>query len=336
MILHPKRASNAGSNEPLVSVVVPCFNQAHLLGEAIWSVERQTYPRIEVVVVDDGSRDRTGAVAKWDGWKCDVRHLRQRNKGLSAARNAGIRASKGDFIVFLDADDRLLPHAVEVGVGLISDDPDTVMVVGRHQGLSAPGQADPGNTPDFDYEPYREAVVGEYDDPDTFRALLRINFIAMPAVALYRRNIFDRIGGFDERLNACEDYDLYLRIAREYRIVRHKLIVAEYRKHPDSMSSDPARMLRASVKVLRRQQAFVQSKPDYQRAYEQGLWFWRAYYGGQIVERVLPNASKSKGWINTIRDVVTLARVAPDVFSMHRRELWGAIFRSPFRPQFRA
>src|SRR5215212_9690625 len=93
---------------PLVSVVIPCYNQAHFLSEAIESVLAQTHPNFEIIVVDDGSTDNTSEVAaRYPG----VRHIRQDNQGLAAARNTGLRESKGTCLVFLDADDRLLPNA---------------------------------------------------------------------------------------------------------------------------------------------------------------------------------------------------------------------------------
>src|SRR5919107_192619 len=97
----------------LVSVVIPCYNQAHFLSEAIESVLAQTYPYFEIIVVDDGSTDNTSEVAgRYSGVRC----IRQDNQGLSGARNSGLRHSKGEYLVFLDADDRLLPQALEVGL----------------------------------------------------------------------------------------------------------------------------------------------------------------------------------------------------------------------------
>ena len=90
---------------PLVSVVIACYNQGRFLGEAIESALRQTYAPIEVIVADDGSTDRTAEVAA----AYPVRCLRQRNQGAPAARNHGFRESHGRFVLFLDADDRLLP-----------------------------------------------------------------------------------------------------------------------------------------------------------------------------------------------------------------------------------
>src|SRR5262245_14329418 len=98
--------------EPLVTVVIPCYNQAHFLGAALNSISSQTYRAIETIVVDDGSTDDSGSVARAHG----VRVLPQANQGVSAARNAGLRAASGDFVVFLDADDELMSHAVQSGV----------------------------------------------------------------------------------------------------------------------------------------------------------------------------------------------------------------------------
>src|SRR5918995_6377717 len=97
----------------LVSVVIPCYNQAHFLGEAIVSVLAQSYPRFEIIVVDDGSTDDTPEVAaRYPG----VRYVYQNNQGVSAARNSGLARSEGEYVVFLDADDRLLPEALETGL----------------------------------------------------------------------------------------------------------------------------------------------------------------------------------------------------------------------------
>src|SRR5215204_1671374 len=109
--LRGRRADAVGS--PLVSVVIPCYKQAHFLGEAIESVLAQSYPNFEIIVVDDGSPDNTSEVA---ASYPRVRLVRQENQGLSAARNSGLSRSEGEYVVFLDADDRLLPGALQVGL----------------------------------------------------------------------------------------------------------------------------------------------------------------------------------------------------------------------------
>src|SRR5688500_8996836 len=103
----------SASAEPLVSVVIPCYNQAHYLSEAVESALAQSYGSVETFVVDDGSADNSGEIsARYPR----VSYLRQANRGVAAARNAGLAASSGQFVLFLDADDRLLPEAVAVGL----------------------------------------------------------------------------------------------------------------------------------------------------------------------------------------------------------------------------
>lgn len=112
----------------LVSVIIPCYNQARFLGEAIESVLKQSYPHFEVVVVDDGSTDNTSEVAsRYPGVRC----IRQKNLGLAGARNTGIRRSRGSYLVFLDSDDRLLPSALEVGLKHLKAHPECAFVSGH-------------------------------------------------------------------------------------------------------------------------------------------------------------------------------------------------------------
>ena len=105
--------TTTSSDEALVSVIIPCYNHARFLGEAIVSVIRQSYPHIEIIVVDDGSTDDTEQVITSYP---NIQHIRQENLGVSRARNMGLSMSRGAYVLFLDADDRLLPDAVATGV----------------------------------------------------------------------------------------------------------------------------------------------------------------------------------------------------------------------------
>src|SRR5918993_3738999 len=122
---------------PLVTVVIPCYNQAHFLTEAIESVLSQSYPNFEVVVVDDGSTDDTSEVASRYPQK--VRLIRQENRGLAGARNTGIGHARGEYLVFLDADDRLLPKALEVGIEQLEAHPECAFVSGHCRWISGDG-----------------------------------------------------------------------------------------------------------------------------------------------------------------------------------------------------
>ena len=117
------------TGDPLVSVIIPCYNHGRYLAYAIDSVLTQNYDRIEIIVIDDGSVDDTAMVAK----KYDqVIYYYQTNQGLSASRNRGVELSKGDFIVFLDADDWLLPNAIQLNLQKLQQHPEAALVSGAH------------------------------------------------------------------------------------------------------------------------------------------------------------------------------------------------------------
>lgn len=223
---------------PLVSVIIPCYRQAHYLEEALTSVLAQSYRRFEIIVVDDRSPDNTAEVAsRYAG----VRLVRlPRNLGLPAARNAGLEASAGDYTVFLDADDRLAPDALEIGARTLAALPECALVYGFCEFVDESGASIP--TPPH--------VLVETDH---YRALFKQNHIWTPGAAMFRRSIFSRVAPFDESLvRGCEDIDLYLRIAKHWPIHCHGRVVLQYRKHRASMSVNRFKMLRAENDLFRK------------------------------------------------------------------------------------
>jgi glycosyltransferase involved in cell wall biosynthesis len=215
---------------PLVSVVIPCYRQAHYLDDAIQSVLAQTYRRFEIILVNDGSPDNTAEVAaRYDGLK----YIEQRNLGLSTARNVGLQACAGECVVFLDADDRLLPDALEIGVNSLRAVPESAFVYGFCDLIDQDGTLipSPPHVPILD---------------DHYRALLQENHIWTPGAVMFRRSILSRFEGFDQSLlRGCEDLDLYLRIAKVAPVHCHGKVCLQRRKHSASMSMNNFRMLRA-------------------------------------------------------------------------------------------
>src|SRR5437867_5651771 len=120
----------------LVSIIIPCYNQAQFLREAIQSALAQTYPHREIFIVDDGSTDNTAEVTA--GYR-DVRYIRQENSGVSTARNTGLKQSRGEYLVFLDSDDRLLPAALEIGVDCLREHPECAFDFGPSRFTTADG-----------------------------------------------------------------------------------------------------------------------------------------------------------------------------------------------------
>jgi glycosyltransferase involved in cell wall biosynthesis/SAM-dependent methyltransferase len=290
----------AGAEEPersgrgaaLVSIVIPCYDHARYLPQAIGSVLAQSYAPVEIVVVDDGSRDDTAGVA---ARYREARYVRQENQGLAAARNAGMRAARGDFLLFLDADDRLLPHAVEAGMECLLAAPDAAFASGGYRFVAADGS------------PLQEMPVAELQ-PDPYAALLRGNRIGMHATVLYRRGPLEAVGGFDPSLRACEDYDVYLRLARRYPVLRHGRVVAEYRQHGSNMSSDTGLMRRSALAVLRRQAEHAREEPRLRAALRAGVRAWKDHYDRQAVLQLYRGGNPFRNWRRTMRGAAALLR----------------------------
>lgn len=290
----------------MVSVIIPCYNQGPYLGEAIESVLRQSDTHFEIIVINDGSTDDTSeVVACYRQARC----IEQPNQGLSAARNVGIRASKGKYLVFLDADDRLLPGALQAGSAYLNAHQTCVFVSGHHQNIAADGSP---------LRPPHLACV----EQEHYRALLRGNYIGMHATVMYRREIFDVVGGFDTSLAACEDYHLYLRIARTYAIGCHHQLTAEYRRHDGSMSRDHARMLKTVLDVLNSQKTYVWHDECDAAAYREGTRFWQDLYGDLVVKDLRTNARKRQ-WNSLERGLLVLLRYSPRHFSYLARLVWN-------------
>ncbi|HJQ71515.1 MAG TPA: glycosyltransferase [Blastocatellia bacterium] len=299
-------------SEPrLVSVIIPCYNQGRYLGEAITSALGQGYDDLEVIVVDDGSTDHTAEVA---GRYARVSCVRQSNRGLAAARNRGLEASRGEYAVFLDADDRLAEGAIEAGAASLDSHPDCAFVSGHYRLIDAEGRAMPHS-------------ATSCAESDYYDAMLRRNYIGMHATVMYRRSVLEIVKGFDTSRRACEDYDLYLRIARSFPVHCHHRVVAEYRQHGGNMSRDYALMMRSSLSVLRSQRQFVRGDEKLERAYREGIKFWRDYCAGGLIRQV-KDCLGLREWRNALAGSLTLLRHHPRAFT---RGIAPGLMRKAFR-----
>jgi glycosyltransferase involved in cell wall biosynthesis len=198
-----------------VSVIMPAYNSAAFIPDAAESIRRQAYPRLELIIVDDGSTDGTAEVAKALP-NLSVQYVYQPNGGPARARNHGLRLARGDVIALLDADDLWPPDRLRCQLRYLERDPLTEVVLGRFQCFRTVPRPGGGS----DIQTTSPAVVN-----------------LLVGAALYRRRVFDRIGGFDEAIRYCEDADWFMR-AREQGvpIVVHDEVTLLYRRHQANMT----------------------------------------------------------------------------------------------------
>ncbi len=232
-----------------VSVIIPCYNGESFVGSAIESVLSQTYGHLEVVVVDDGSRDGSETVVR--GFLSDPRVVlvkHDENRGIPAARNTGIRSSNGRYLAFLDQDDSWVPTKLEAQVSMLDEGPsnlgmvfsDVVMVddsgvsLGLAQGREIP------------------RGIGHMSRRRRLRALYLRNFVPLISV-LIRRTCLDDVGWFDESiLGGMDDYELCLRIVADWDIGFIDEPLAAHRVHEGSYSKDTERLVADASRVMDR------------------------------------------------------------------------------------
>lgn len=254
------------------SVIVPCFNASRTLAAAIDSALAQTYPDTEVVVVDDGSTDGSGEIAESYGERIVL--VRQPNRGLSAARNAGVAASSGEFLTLLDADDVLLPECVARRVRMLQEDPGLGLVAGYYREIDAEGRP-------RDRVPELRRVGAL----PPFRQAVRRNW-GPPVGWTFRREAFERCGGFDPLLRSCEDWDFVIRVASRYAIGYDPSVQVCYRVSEGQMSSNFERMLDAARRVRLKNAAYAQRPLQYR---------WDALWGQFELGRRILFASLFQG-----------------------------------------
>ena len=267
----------------------------------------QDYPQFEVIVVDDGSSDNTPDIAaRYPG----VRVIRQEHQGPAVARNRGLRESTGSYLVFLDSDDRLMPHALRVGMKCLLDHAGCAFVFGNYREIAADGS--------LLSTPLPVAI-----EKDHYRQLLVFCFVRTPSTAMFRRTVFDQVKNFNGLFAGADDYDLYLRIAREFPVFGYSEVVAEYRRHRANLSDNSALMLKASVGVLREQRPMARENKAWEEACLTGIGHCRRIWGERLVSQVWARTREGKEWKRSVRDVIVLLRYAPDVFPRQLgRKLW--------------
>lgn len=242
-----------------VTVIITCYNQGKFLAAAIESVLRQSHVNVSILVVNDGSTDETAQVC--ETFSDQVTYLYTERVGVSAARNIGAAHSKCDFVLFLDGDDYLLEHALEINLYFFMQRPEVALVSGAHDRLENDRLVE---TQSFDKQGY------------CYVDLLQGNFIAMQGTVLYRRVLFDHFH-FDTRRSVVEDYAFNLEICRNFKIFTHSRKIAVYRIHENNVSRKRHIMLEQVVGLLQTQRS-LGNTPEERKAIDDGINTWTNFY----------------------------------------------------------
>jgi glycosyltransferase involved in cell wall biosynthesis len=234
-----KRTIEETERTPAVSIIIAAYNSAGYISQALDSVQAQTFSDYEVIVVDDGSEDRDELERVLESHPLSIIYLTQENRGVSGARNSGIRIAKGTFYAQLDSDDQWTPDYLQVQLQFLTDNPDVALVY--------PNAVIIGDT----YQAGSEFMkVSPSEGEVTFESLVRQQCTVMTSVTA-RMNAIKAAGMFDEDLRRCEDFDLWLRMVKNGgHITYHRQVLASYHRHKGSLSSDRIPMLRSVLTVF--------------------------------------------------------------------------------------
>ncbi len=207
---------------PRVTIIIPTYNRAAFLKEAIDSAFDQDFNDYELIVVDDGSTDSTSQLLR--SYRQSIRVIQTHRKGVSAARNAGIRVAKGDFIAFLDSDDLYLKKKLSIQISFLEAQPSTKICYTDEIWIRNGVRVNPKK---------RHAKYSGW----IFEKCLPLCIIS-PSSVMMRKGLLDEVGIFDESMPVCEDYDLWLRIAVRYPVyfIEKKLIIKRGGHH-DQLST---------------------------------------------------------------------------------------------------
>lgn len=212
---------NSNGNVPKVSVVIPVYNGAAFIREAVQSVLNQTVPPAEIIVVNDGSTDMDYLTL--EALHPSVRVVQQTNQGVAVARNSGYEASSGDLIAILDGDDAWLPEKLDAQVSYLNEHPDVDAVFTR--GLNWRPQDGKWIWPQVEYE-YDAAEA----DPVTYRDFI-LKIAVCPSSMLIRRDVWRSVGGYDKQFRLGQDFDFYLRLSAKHRVASLRNTYSLYREH---------------------------------------------------------------------------------------------------------
>lgn len=234
------------ANPMLISVIVPTYNRAHLILDALNSVHAQSYRPLELILVDDGSLDDTAVVvqtwaSEWEAEDFSVRYIRQPNQGGNPARNHGIQAASGSLIAFLDSDDIWHDKKLEKQAAILLANESTGGVYCGLQHVFMESGSVQAPSPRI------------YPKGDLLHQMLVHDVTAPTSTYLVRAHVFEQVGYFDEQLQARQDWDMWIRLASRYEIGVVPEVLVDFREHEgDRTASNPQREIDAYHTIMQK------------------------------------------------------------------------------------
>jgi glycosyltransferase involved in cell wall biosynthesis len=264
-------------NKAVCTVIIPAYNAARFIERAIASARAQGSPEdVRIIVIDDGSADKTAEIVKAQ----DIAELvQQDNAGVSAARNAGLALSDSEYIIFLDADDELLPDALVHHRSAMDAHPDAAMVFGSNTIISETDEII-GSNP-----------IDPFETRDFMMTALEIT--PCPSQVMVRRSVLVKAGGYNPALKGAEDCDLWLRLLQYGTIVCHGAFVMNYRRHTGQATGRPSKIFAQHLKMLEQRMADPSAPSDPASARKLKRK-WQSHYGQYIPIEVVRLTAKGK------------------------------------------
>jgi len=290
---------------PVVSVVIPAYNAGSSIGATLQSIFDQSVQPAEIVVVDDGSQDDTVSVLQSYGDR--IRYIRQDNAGSSAARNRGIVEACGNWIAFLDADDRWSDRKLERQLELLAAHPELAWLAGAYQNISEANEVSIPRTKDLD-----EYVVDDVVD-DALR-IMGAGWSIWTGTVMVRRDVFDVVGDFDVAQRTSHDLDLWLRIAEKYpQLGWIRDPIAEYAINPVGLTmTSIASTDESLIELYRRALEAVERLPAERRQYVHDFATW---HSGKLLRDSLGRGNHQQAkWL--VRQFQTLGIEVPRVMAI--------------------
>lgn len=222
----------------LVSVVIPTYNRESTIEISINSILNQTYKNIEIIVVDDNSNDNTHLIVQKLKEKYDfIKYIKhENNRGGSAARNTGAKAARGEFLAFLDSDDEWIDTKLEKCMNVFENDSDISMIY--------------SDMILYNVKTGKEKINISEEWKDKYKGVLCKNIIGSTSLIVIRKNVFDKVKGFKEGLPSCQDWDFYINVAKDFKIMKVNEPLLKYYIHDNSISGDLKRVIEGHKYIL--------------------------------------------------------------------------------------